>query len=169
MKRESGKFKHSDETIHQRFRELEEEETDFSGFKDAFMILKILKTKNLAYLGALKKNEREIPLKFQPNKVNELGSSLYGFTKDNILLNIVPKKNKAMILFHHFTIHKANMITLVIPACYTIIDLDLLYALFQNYLKLLYFSIKNIISVNQHGFMHQQFRVFLSICFRSTR
>lgn len=57
-------------------------------------LMEVLLTKNLTYLGTLKKNKREIPTSFLPNKEREVGSSLYGFTKDFTLLSFVPKKNK---------------------------------------------------------------------------
>lgn len=67
-------------------------------------LMQILTTKKLTYLGTLKKNKKEIPPEFLPNKHREPGSSLYGFTKDYTLLSHVPKKCKAVVLIsssHH--------------------------------------------------------------------
>lgn len=60
-------------------------------------LMQILTTKKLTYLGTLKKNKKEIPPEFLPNKHREPGSSLYGFTKDYTLLSHVPKKCKAVV------------------------------------------------------------------------
>ena len=67
-------------------------------------LAEILLQKRLTYLGTLKKNKREIPSEFKPNKNRAVGSSLYGFTKDLTLVSYVPKKDKAVILLsfcHH--------------------------------------------------------------------
>lgn len=56
------------------------------------------------YVGTLKKNKREIPLQFLPNKNRDEKSSIYGFTKEETLISYVPKKNKAVLLLstmHH--------------------------------------------------------------------
>lgn len=64
--------------------------------------MNILKSKNLTYLGTLRKNKREIPPEFQPNKSNQaapyIGSSetninIYYFLFIGQLTSIVPKKN----------------------------------------------------------------------------
>ena len=63
-----------------------------------------LKERKLTYVGTLKKNKREIPLEFLPQKNRREGSSEYGFTKDMTLVSYVPKKNKAVVLIssmHH--------------------------------------------------------------------
>lgn len=60
--------------------------------------------RKLTYTGTLKKNKREIPKEFYPDKTREVGSSKYGYTKDMTLLSYVPKKSKAVILvssMHH--------------------------------------------------------------------
>lgn len=70
----------------------------------SIQLMQLLKAKKLTYLGTLKKNKREIPPEFLPDKKREPGSSLYGFTKDYTLLSHVAKKNKAVILVsssHH--------------------------------------------------------------------
>lgn len=63
-----------------------------------------LQKRKLTYVGTLKKNKREVPKEFLPDRKREIGSSLYGFTKDITLLSYVPKKNKAVLVIssmHH--------------------------------------------------------------------
>lgn len=57
-----------------------------------------LQQRKLTYVGTLKKNKKEIPAEFLPNRTKEIGTCLYGFTKDMTLLSFVPKKYKAVIL-----------------------------------------------------------------------
>ncbi|XP_047531408.1 piggyBac transposable element-derived protein 4-like [Vanessa atalanta] len=67
-------------------------------------LLEALKNRGLTTVGTLKKNKREIPLAFLPQKDKVVDSSLFGFTKDCTLVSYVPKKNKAVILYssmHH--------------------------------------------------------------------
>lgn len=68
-------------------------------------LVNALKSKKLTYVGTLKKNKREIPKEFQASKSREVGTSLYGYTKDMTLLSYVTKKNMAVLLIssqHHF-------------------------------------------------------------------
>ncbi|GFY42352.1 DDE_Tnp_1_7 domain-containing protein [Trichonephila inaurata madagascariensis] len=63
-----------------------------------------LKKHKLTLVGTVKKNKPQIPPEFLPSKNREIGSTLYGFTKDNTLISYVPKKDKAVILLstmHH--------------------------------------------------------------------
>lgn len=63
-----------------------------------------LRKRGLTYVGTIRKNKREIPPSFLPNKTREAGSSIYGFTKEISLVSFVPKKNRAVILvssMHH--------------------------------------------------------------------
>ncbi|CAK1552928.1 unnamed protein product [Leptosia nina] len=58
----------------------------------------------ITYVGTLKKNKREIPSEFQPQKKRNVLSSLFGFTKQKTICSHVPKKNRAVILvssMHH--------------------------------------------------------------------
>lgn len=67
-------------------------------------LLNVLRLRGLTYLGTMKKNKKEIPPEFQPNRQREVGSSLYGFTKDCTIVSYVPKTNKSVILLssmHH--------------------------------------------------------------------
>ncbi|XP_049946608.1 piggyBac transposable element-derived protein 4-like [Schistocerca serialis cubense] len=59
---------------------------------------------NLTLVGTLKRNRPQIPAEFQARSDREIGSSLYGFTKEMTLLSYVPKRNKAVLLLssmHH--------------------------------------------------------------------
>ncbi|CAK1592576.1 unnamed protein product [Parnassius mnemosyne] len=63
-----------------------------------------LAKRKLTYVGTVKKNKREIPIEFQPNKRREVASTLFGFTNQKTLCSWVPKKNRAVILIssmHH--------------------------------------------------------------------
>nr|XP_049692159.1 piggyBac transposable element-derived protein 4-like [Helicoverpa armigera]XP_049696923.1 piggyBac transposable element-derived protein 4-like [Helicoverpa armigera]XP_049708119.1 piggyBac transposable element-derived protein 4-like [Helicoverpa armigera] len=63
-----------------------------------------LAKRKLTYVGTMKKNKREIPSQFQPQKDRDVQSTLFGFTKQNTMCSYVPKKNKAVILvssMHH--------------------------------------------------------------------
>lgn len=63
-----------------------------------------LKKNQLTYVGTIRKNKREIPPQFQPQKDRSLNSSLFGFTKDETLVAHVPKKNRSVLLLssmHH--------------------------------------------------------------------
>lgn len=67
-------------------------------------LLHALKDRGLTYLGTMKKNKKEIPPEFQPHKDREIGTSLYGFTKDYTMVSYVTKPKKAVILvssMHH--------------------------------------------------------------------
>lgn len=67
-------------------------------------LLQELKKKGLTTVGTLKKNKKEIPKEFLPNKNRSVGSTLFGFSKDCTLVSYVPKKNRAVILYssmHH--------------------------------------------------------------------
>lgn len=72
----------------------------FSSIPLASFLLK----KGLTYVGTLKKNKAEIPAAFQPNSIREVGSALFGFTKELTLVSFVPSEKKAVILvssMHH--------------------------------------------------------------------
>ena len=57
-----------------------------------------LHKRKLTYVGTLKKNKKEIPPEFFPNRKKEAGSCMYGYTKNMTLLSFIPKKYKAVIL-----------------------------------------------------------------------
>lgn len=68
-------------------------------------LVKVLKDNSLTLVGTMKKKtKKEVPAEFQPARNRQVGSSLYGFTKDYTLLSYVTKKNKAVLLLssmHH--------------------------------------------------------------------
>lgn len=68
----------------------------------------LLKQNGLTYVGTMKKNKREIPPNFLPAKKREVGTALYGFTKDLTLLSYAGRKGKSTILIssmHHSKDH----------------------------------------------------------------
>lgn len=64
----------------------------------SFELVNILKQRKLTYVGTVRKNKREIPSEFLPNRKRQVESSIYGFTKDMTLVSFVPKKGKAVLL-----------------------------------------------------------------------
>ena len=63
-----------------------------------------LKCCGLTYVGTMRKNKREIPKQFLPEKTRPIESSVFGFVQDKTLVSYVPKKNKAVVLvssMHH--------------------------------------------------------------------
>lgn len=61
-------------------------------------LVDILLRNKLTYVGTVKKNKREIPSEFLPNKKRAVGSSLYGFRDEKTMVSYVGKKGKATIL-----------------------------------------------------------------------
>lgn len=61
-------------------------------------LVNVLRQNKLTFVGTLKKNKREIPVSFLPNKNREEGSSLYGFREEVTLISYVGKKGKATLL-----------------------------------------------------------------------
>lgn len=59
---------------------------------------KLLEEYKITTIGTIKKNKREIPPEFLPNKTKQTKSSLFGFQKNCTLVSYVPKKNKSVIL-----------------------------------------------------------------------
>ncbi|CAH2092513.1 unnamed protein product [Euphydryas editha] len=63
-----------------------------------------LKAKGLTYVGTMRKNKRELPKEFLPNKKRQENSAIYGFTSDKTIVSYVPKKNRSVVLIssmHH--------------------------------------------------------------------
>lgn len=54
--------------------------------------------KKITCIGTLKKNKREIPVEFLPQRDRVPGSSLFGYQQDITSVSYVPKKNKAVVL-----------------------------------------------------------------------
>lgn len=58
----------------------------------------------IIFVGTLRKNKREVPTEFLPNRKREVGSSVYGFNDNITLASYVPKVNKSVLLIssmHH--------------------------------------------------------------------
>ncbi|XP_072377788.1 uncharacterized protein [Diabrotica undecimpunctata] len=49
-------------------------------------------------IGTLKKNQKELPPQFLPNKLRAIGSSIFGFQNNMSLVSNNPKRNKAVVL-----------------------------------------------------------------------
>lgn len=67
-------------------------------------LARTLKANGLTYVGTMKKNKREIPDNFLPNRKRQVGDTIYGFTEDLTLISYAGKKRKATILIssmHH--------------------------------------------------------------------
>ncbi|XP_069690526.1 piggyBac transposable element-derived protein 4-like [Periplaneta americana] len=66
----------------------------------------------LTYVGTVRKNKKEIPPQFLPDKKREVGSTKFGFTRDKTIVSFVPKKSKAVILMssmhHDSAIHSSG-------------------------------------------------------------
>ena len=58
----------------------------------------------ITLVGTLKKNKREIPAEFLPNKQKPISSSMCGFQKHATLVSFTPKKNKSVVLLS--TMHR---------------------------------------------------------------
>ena len=58
----------------------------------------------ITLVGTLKKNKREIPAEFLPNKQKPISSSMFGFQKHATLVFFTPKKNKSVVLLS--TMHR---------------------------------------------------------------
>lgn len=85
----------------------------------SMQLMEVLHSKNLTYLGTLKRKIPEIPREFQPDKKREVGSTLYGFINDYTIISHVPKINKAVILIsscHHepSTVEVTNKPTMIV-------------------------------------------------------
>ena len=56
----------------------------------------------ITLVGTLKKNKREIPAEFLPNKQKPISSSMFGFQKHATLVSFTPKKNKSVVFAFHY-------------------------------------------------------------------
>ena len=61
-------------------------------FFSSVELAKKLFSKNIFFVGTLRKNKPEIPSEFLPNKKRTINSSLYGFKDFVTLVSYVPKK-----------------------------------------------------------------------------
>lgn len=64
----------------------------------------LLKNHKVTLVGTVRKNKREIPVEFQPNRTRAVKSTLFGFTTTTTMMSYVPKKRKSVILLS--TLHK---------------------------------------------------------------
>lgn len=71
-------------------------------------LVDVLKDKKLSLVGTLKKNKKEIPPEFKPNRRRDIGTSVFGFTKNITLTSFVPRKNSAVVLISSMH-HTANV------------------------------------------------------------
>lgn len=58
--------------------------------------------------GTLRKNKREIPLEFLPNRKREVYSSIFGFTKEISMVSYVPEKSRSVVVIS--TMHNDDLI-----------------------------------------------------------
>ncbi|UYV69595.1 hypothetical protein LAZ67_6004045 [Cordylochernes scorpioides] len=58
----------------------------------------LLENNKLTLVGTLRKNMKEIPKEFLPNRSRPIYSSLFGFNQDKSIVSYVPKRNKAVML-----------------------------------------------------------------------
>lgn len=61
-------------------------------------LAELLFSKGLTYVGTLRKNKRDIPNEFLPNRKKEVGSTAYGFKENLTMISHVSHKGKATIL-----------------------------------------------------------------------
>lgn len=69
---------------------------------------KMLVDYNLTIVGTLRKNKREIPPSFLPNKRKEIMSSQFAFDNQKTLVSFTPKKSKSVLLLS--TMHSGSSI-----------------------------------------------------------
>lgn len=67
--------------------------------------------RGITYVGTMKRNKREIPPEFLPDRRRQIGDTIYGFTKNKTLVSHVPKRGKAVVLvssMHHISAIDTN-------------------------------------------------------------
>ena len=67
-------------------------------------LAKKLNENKLSFVGTLRKNKKEIPVNFLPNKSREVNSYIFGFNENLTLVSYVPKINKSVIFFLSLTL-----------------------------------------------------------------
>lgn len=77
-------------------------------FSSIHVAQELFENKSLTFIGTLKKNKREVPLCFLPDKDRDVYSSMFGFQKNLCLVSYVPKKNQAVLLIS--TMHNSKAI-----------------------------------------------------------
>lgn len=125
----------------------------------------LLHNKKLTYVGTVRKNKREIPKEFLPDKNRIQASSIFGFQEDMTLVSYCSKKNKAVLLLstmHHdasidHTTNEMKKPELLTFYNSTKIGVDLVDQLCGNYdvsrttrrwPMVLFFDLLNIIGIN---------------------
>lgn len=76
----------------------------FDNWFTSIELVQVMKQRGLTCIGTLKKNKKEVPAIFLPTKKREVGTTLYGYTKDITLISYTTKINKAVLLVsssHH--------------------------------------------------------------------
>lgn len=58
--------------------------------------------------GTLRKNKREIPPEFLPDRKREVHSSIFGFTKEISMVSYVPAKSRSVVVIS--TMHNDDLI-----------------------------------------------------------
>ena len=77
----------------------------------SIQLISELKSVGLTYVGTMRKNKREIPKQFLPNRTREEKSSFFGFTHDKTIVSFVLKKNRCVLLvssMHHSQLIEEN-------------------------------------------------------------
>jgi len=64
----------------------------------SILLADFLLHKKITLIGTLRKNKREIPTEFLPDKKKAIGSCVFGFQKNKTLVSYVPRKKQAVIL-----------------------------------------------------------------------
>ena len=64
----------------------------------SYTLAKSMLRDKITLVGTLKKNKREIPAEFLPNKQKPISSSMFGFQKHATLVSFTLKKNKSVVL-----------------------------------------------------------------------
>ncbi|CAH2017704.1 unnamed protein product [Acanthoscelides obtectus] len=110
-------------------------------FTSLSLVKKLLQEKKLTYIGTMRKNKREIPPQFLPNKNRPEKSSLFGFQKDCTMVSYCPKKNRSVILLSSMHFDDAideetgddKKPVIIADYNHTKIDVDLVDQLCQKY------------------------------------
>lgn len=76
----------------------------FDNWFTSLEVAQHLSKNGLTIVGTMRSNKPQIPPTFLPNKNKQVGTSMYGFTKEFTIVSYVPKKMKAVVLLssmHH--------------------------------------------------------------------
>ena len=67
-------------------------------FFSSIKLAQLLYSKNILFIGTLRKNKPEIPVEFYANRNKQINSFMFGFNNELSIVSYVPKKNKAVLL-----------------------------------------------------------------------